>query len=784
MTQKMLRPKLIFSFILLAMLFFCFNIHSLAVDITEGDRVLVVDNNTIVSSKYKFIPEFNKSKTTAITFGMPATDVTTKSGSPYFAFNPGSDTSLKGKFGVIYKNVGNYNGKSIDLKITVLDWSKYSTNNTGKICFPKTSIGENPQGYYYIDQKWEFFESGTDNKIQTSGYLTINDIDSLQGIKFDKTTSSAMSNILVDPSAKGFLSYSNTNGEINIYENNGRLSENNDLFAMATILYDNLDTIRFKWERDFNRSTTSASKIYPANNADGEYFGYIAKKPARTELLDPLKAIEVDGQEAEEMKMAANKTFNFNLYHQVPDEWQQFYYANYSITDTIDNHLDIQSIRVFNEQDADVTDYFDNQTSGNSINLVAKTSTLQMSSFYKHTYKVEVKVKAKDSDYTNIAKDGQVTLSNIFSVTKDGVSKTSNPVKVHLLPLVEVNLKHIQIYTGNAKKGLPVKLDLTVDYPFGRDLPELGKKSIKIGLYEKNSNTALISQEYKLNNIPTKITDWIIPPNNLVKDTHKNYEVRISGIDNLYIISRNPEINTDGYTASEKAFNVDAGDTNEVSYKGVVMTEREINKEMEIHYETLKIPIRKIGSVKSGYGIEMNQEINYTNELTVNDVGPFKTQIVVDPKLVDGDYKLENDKVYIDLLSEESIQDGGFNQILKLPKVYVEDKTGKIFSEKQKAEGDNKYTLYDGGNKLYVPIWIDKLGDYSYAFQSKEPVGLNQVTFKINDKINVYAYMYGYIGSETIDKDEILIEPVDTNDPFPKGLPKGWNSNDLNWLKK
>ena len=37
--------------------------------------------------------------------------------------------SQKGKFGIIYTNVGTYEGKQLDLKITINNWDKYSKKN-------------------------------------------------------------------------------------------------------------------------------------------------------------------------------------------------------------------------------------------------------------------------------------------------------------------------------------------------------------------------------------------------------------------------------------------------------------------------------------------------------------------------------------------------------------------------------------------------------------------------------------------------------------------------------
>lgn len=861
MTHKLQSPKLIFSFILILLSIFFFNHKAAAMDITQGDKVQVVSKDTTISAKYKFIAQFNKAKTKVVPFGPldPTTTTSLSGATHYLSFNPKNDNSLKGKFGVTYQNVGTYENKTIDLKITVLDWSRYGTNDSGKISFQLNNVGENDQGYYYVDQKWEFYDHDTGEKVKIDGYMTINDIDSLQKICFSKETSAGIDSILVDKSTKGFLSYSNTNGEIAIYEDNGVLSDTNDINAMATILYSGLDTLRFKWERDFDRSNTSADKVYDPDVSDGEYFGYIAKKPAQTEMLDPSKTIEVNGKESDNVDIATNKTFSFNLYHQVPDEWSNFYYDNYSIQDSVDNRLAIQSIKILDEEDDDVSSYFDNQTTGNSVKLVAKSSILKDSDFYNHTYKVVVNVKVKSpEDLAGDVKDGKVSFDNTFKVTTNNESKTSNKVTATLnqrqidvwhldkingstlehtttkafdgdsysyaskddfkkgdysyiptpketqqgvvdgkdvvlkfyyqLPLIDVNMKHIQIYTDKSDNGLPVKLELTRVFPYGTSISQLANTKLKLELFEKGSDKALISKEYALKDVPTNIDDWTIPNDTLVKDTHKNYVVKIIGVDNTNIVSNNPEINTDGYTSSEENLTIDPDQSSQLSYKGVVMTEREIGKDMDIHYETLTIPLEKLGKQKTGYGFELKTSIKYQNDLAKD--CDIKLNSLVDSKLIDSylSYKKQGDYSVVPLEQTEktiSTDKKSTNYIFELPHVYVEEKTGYLFSDNQVAANDSRITnkLRDGGRKLYTPIWAD-LGNYNIEIVSSAPIGINAINFNINNVLNLYAYMYGTIGSKTLKDDEILIEPVDPKDPFPDGdLPSGWTNSDLKWLE-
>lgn len=94
-----------------------------------------------------------------------------------------------------------------------------------------------------------------------------------------------------------------------------------------------------------------------------------------------------------------------------------------------------------------------------------------------------------------------------------------------------------------------------------------------------------------------------------------------------------------------------------------------------------------------------------------------------------------------------------------------------------------KNAIKDGKRKLYVPIWTD-LGEYNILIASVLPIGVNKVNFEVTQPLNLYAYMYGTIGSKTLKDDELLLEPVDPKNPFSNGKPPGWSDEDVAWLKQ
>jgi len=393
---------------------------------------------------------------------------------------------------------------------------------------------------------------------------------------------------------------------------------------------------------------------------------------------------------------------------------------------------------------------------------------------------VVMTIKTKDNNFGNMYLNETV----INSATDYKLSPVSNKVKYTIRADAELNIERIQIYTANAAKTLPVKLRVNKDVFRERAINE----PIKLVLYEKDTGIKVFEKPLTVGTLQRE-TDLEIPSQFLQTNSNRSYEARIEGynMDRIYVKEEADKIDTLGYTASEKLIEQQAENNSELYYKGVIMTEREIDKDIEMYYETISLPIQKINSIKSGYGFLLNQKVKYTNDISLRNITPVPMEVLLDSRVVDGDfYEVENGKTKVELVAEENIEGNTVVQTLKYPKVFVQGEDGKILSELQYAELNNNgltTEIVDGGNKVYVPIWIDELGSYNYLFRNTTPIGINEVNIAVSDTVDVTAYMYGHIGSETIENDEILIVPIDLENPFPDGLPNGWEESDLQWLQ-
>ncbi|MEY8742809.1 hypothetical protein AB9M62_25430 [Bacillales bacterium AN1005] len=842
-------------------------VSAATLNLKDSDIATVVNQNTEISSKYTFYPEFT-SETKVETFGSgwskKFTTATSNESAAYWSFVPTSD-SQKGKQGVIYQNVGLYEGKVIDLKITVMDWDSLKTEK-GNIGYRMHNIGHIMQGYNSVTQKWAFIDHESGKSVKINGYLTINDIDSIQGVAFTDAQIDNFDHLYV--TNDDWLKYEHTNGKHLIFDSGNASAEESDKFASITATFSDQSSVTFDWVKMYRYASTKPTPAYDtALISPGQYFSITGTKLARTEAIAPEKYINTSSNsemklEKENVLTSYKQNFTYEIINQVHDEYTEFYYSNYQMKDIVPKGLNIESIKVYDKDQKDVSSLFDNKSSGNTVLLEAKSSSLEKSSFYGNTYRVEIKVvPATLEDLNALVENNMIEWKNTATNTINGVTKSSNTAITKLYqrnvtenhidrtegktiitnsvkkfdgesysyspktdltykynntsypytpeskekqegtvngkdvtvdfyythPIVDLGSKKIQIYTDKYNKGLPLK----IQYDVGLLGTSKGWDTEKVDILitNKDTNKQVLKKTFTVKELKDTV-ELKIPADALKVDYHANYEAQIVPNEKkkVFIQDGKEKINTDGYTSSEKQLNLKADDVETTLYKGVVMTERDIGKEMKKFYETLTLPTLKQNPVKSGYGVDMTKQITYKNDL--KSLTPIKTQYLIDNRLIDSyvEYPQKDSKAIINAVttSSETSNNDTLQQTVTLPKVYIEERTGAVFSEEQKQAGDDRIQneLKDGGNKLYIPIWLDELGSYDVQFKSIDPIGANQISFNIQDSINIYAYMYGYIGSETIKNDEILIEPVDPENPFPDGLPEGWTDEDLTWFQE
>jgi hypothetical protein len=395
----------------------------------------------------------------------------------------------------------------------------------------------------------------------------------------------------------------------------------------------------------------------------------------------------------------------------------------------------------------------------------------------------------------NDLKKGDYTYRPISNQVQSGtVGNSDITIKFYYdVPLIKAGLKKIQIYTEQADKGLPVKVDIDKKYIYDENIADMSNSKIKLGLYD-NSNNEVISKEFTAKTLP-EMLDMTIPSTKLKKDSSKSYTLKIEGYDSnmVDVISNAMSLTTDGYTSSEKIIKVDSSKQDNLSYRGVVMTEREVGKNMKVYYETLDIPLERIKRMRTGYGFEVPLDLTYINEIGSNDLDFsfdfFKAQDeIVDKSYIEYSSKNGVSTVALENTSKKSSTNNNVTiskQKFELQHINVEKRTGALFNDNQVNNQDSRiqYDLIDGGRKFYLPIWA-RIGDYQANVESTKDIGINKINVEIGYDINIYAHMYAHMDSESILDDAIILEPIDSDNPFPNGIPKGWTKENLDALNE
>ena len=426
------------TYLLLAVMVFNILGGAIPVQAASGS---IVDIATVpapgqkLEAKYSFMPVNIQGVTVFETFGGEGQwkENLVDGGSTFTGIVP--TEAMKNNVGVIYRNVGNYEGRTIDLKVTIHDWEQYF-DSRGAIGFRTNgrNLAMTTQGYTWVDTTWEFLDAVTGMPAVVGGYLTFDDIDYRQGVTFNQDTTDRIEEIFI-AGTDNTISYSKTGGELSLFDAENRDATGADDTAAFTIVYQQ-SSVRFKWTKVYTQAKDS--RVYDPNDLFGTYvgerMGVPTRRPLAQETTKPTKF--VDGQNSNTLPNR-DEEFTYTIYHGVPWENSANYYTSYEMKDTLPSCLEVQgSVSIINKDLVDVTDRFNVNITGSVITATAKSETLAASSFYENTYKFVIDVKIKDgidlsAFYNNVTK--QVVFTNKATVSADGETpKESNVVTTNV----------------------------------------------------------------------------------------------------------------------------------------------------------------------------------------------------------------------------------------------------------------------------------------------------------------------------------------------------------------
>src|SRR5699024_11146587 len=157
---------------------------------------------------------------------------------------------LPKELGMTYTNVATYDGKKLDLKITVKGAKNFTDSNKLKaISFGKNDIAFDFSALEYADLDFQYIwhDSGKDADI-SGQYMNVLDLDNSQYVDFDKETTSKIGKIYTDKSAQ--MDASESNERLKIADLKNRATKDDDKSAHFTVMVDG-GHMRFKWGRDY-----------------------------------------------------------------------------------------------------------------------------------------------------------------------------------------------------------------------------------------------------------------------------------------------------------------------------------------------------------------------------------------------------------------------------------------------------------------------------------------------------------------------------------------------------
>lgn len=344
--------------------------------------------------------------------------------------------SMKGNIKATFTHCGYYQGKEINVVMTLLDWefldNNQARNNTVNdtsddaknvyVSFPAQNltqgvnagvnkIGVEVEYCSWIKVKYDFIDNNG-NKVNVKGYTTFNDIDGGQGVHYISGHKNLYS------TSDSALYYSEVNGTPYIFDKNNSSSNNEDKPYWITNTFDTSMTVSFTFGMN---SRATSNTLYPGLG----YFvrggcGWITNyedKVVRSETAEPVKTVSTN-------KLSdRNETFTYRISHTVPYESSDNYYDSYAITDKLPQELELLSTQVLNQSGSAITEQFTiTKSNDNEVRVISKKANLE--AFYNQTYTLVLTVRLKPEFKTS----GHHEIKNKAYVQINGTKTYSNEV--------------------------------------------------------------------------------------------------------------------------------------------------------------------------------------------------------------------------------------------------------------------------------------------------------------------------------------------------------------------
>lgn len=360
--------------------------------------------------------------------------------------------SSPGAYVMRYTNVGDYQGKRLDLRITVMGWGKRSNDHVGKdgtkitpsVVFSDSEISINLVAVLNVRFKFEFLQNGTNTVLgNIKCHMTMQDIDAGQKVYFYDSVNPP-EHIYLGTYPKGSAGYnyltrkytSDSTGLVSSIQSGSGGTGTNDPWGWAQVDYTGA--------LYFNYYYTNYGAL-EAKDARSCVFRATPKILGRYALENPGKKVGADGSRYDQMTAhgkpddsagAADRPYDIQaggaFTYAVQQRLLPGTYTKFEVTDTLDSCLIYRSAQVTTASGYDVTGNFSVTASGNTVKFAAKPAFLNRAeSFNDVTYQFFIRVTAKDNktitahghygkgDYYHIKNKASRTINNDTKTTND-----------------------------------------------------------------------------------------------------------------------------------------------------------------------------------------------------------------------------------------------------------------------------------------------------------------------------------------------------------------------------